>query len=139
MDQCAHCRQKEGCEKDCGGCCGCQGGKEITLSLDRRQARLLLEFSQVPFLPLCQAAGAEGETFPLFLPEGAGGTEIPFTAKTLRELSDMGLISLDTALPLDGYDYAEYNVLEPSLSIQERGSMALTPLGQVAMEQIEML
>ena len=61
MDQCAHCRQKEGCEKDCGGCCGCQGGKEITLSLDRRQARLLLEFSQVPFLPLCQAAGAEGD------------------------------------------------------------------------------
>ena len=51
----------------------------------------------------------------------------------------MGLISLDTALPLDGYDYVEYNVLEPSLSIRERGSMALTPLGQVAMEQIEIL
>ena len=139
MDQCAHCRQKEGCEKDCGGCCGCQGGKEITLSLDRRQVRLLLEFSQVPFLPLCQAAGAEGETFPLFLPEGAAGSDIPSTAHPLRELTDMGLSSLDPALPLDGSEYAEYNVLEPSLSIRERGSMALTPLGQVAMEQIEML
>ena len=119
-----NCQDCSGCTS-CSGCSGCaHTPREITLT--REQARLLTQFAQLPFLPVCQT-----QQGPILLTEK--GT--PRDSQFLESLVALGLITLDVGLPLQNYDYAEY---APYLDQDgtERGSLALTSLGQAVLDAL---
>lgn len=145
------------CCGTCGGCGGGHGCGQMTeIVLDRFQARLLSHFLQTPFLPLCHLPSAEApwDALPLFLPQGDESLEeLSAIAHGLEALAELRLITLDAQLPLGGCDYREYRTSttlqalipqgEPAPSELEGrltyGSMALTALGQVVLEQLSEL
>jgi len=150
------------CESGCGGCGGCSP-KEVVLT--RPQAQLLSRFAQTPFLPLCRflmTSSREDELEsvglePVFLETGK--EDLPAAREIgalLTALADKGLITLDYELPLSNCDYGEYRdsplfalfrqTVEEGASrpgflfdtaVLEKGSMALTALGQAVLEQLE--
>ncbi|MDO4493592.1 MAG: hypothetical protein Q4C53_06880 [Clostridia bacterium] len=113
---CAH----GGCGACCGSCGSCGGD---TLFLTGGELALLRRFAEVPFLPLWWDPGAERPTDPAD-PTAEGSASV-------AGLSAKRLIRADRALPLAGYDYG------PVPEAASRGSMALTALGQQALEYLE--
>ena len=119
-----NCQDCSGCTS-CGGCSGCTNMPgEIVLT--REQARLLSRFAQLPFLPFCQT-----QQGPILLTEEGA----PWDGRLLESLAALGLITLDAGLPLQNCDYAEY---APYLEQDgtERGSLALTPLGEAILDAL---
>lgn len=116
MPQCDHCG---GCSG--GGCGGC--GRELALS--EGELSLLERFAQIPFLPVCRRADSET---PIYLEDETYPAEEYSAIIAWLELK--GLICLDYHLPLQNFDYAAYG------DYPLHGSMALTALGQEALEAL---
>jgi hypothetical protein len=123
----------------------------------------LLRFAESPYLPLCRflmGSSQEEELesvglSPVFL---EGNEDLPAVRETgavLEALANRGLITLDYDLALSNYDYAQYRSSPPfrlfretvaqgaqqpgflfDTAILEKGSMALTDLGQAVLEQV---
>lgn len=103
---------------DGGACAGCTGGGTLYLTVG--ELDLLRRFGEIPFWPVCRAAGGEEPVSP----DG-------MDAALLSALALKGLIRLDYDLPLTNYDYGAF------ASLPHRGSMALTAAGQAAVELLE--
>ena len=110
---------------NCSGNCASCGGCARELSLTRPELDVLAELGRIPFLPVARTVG---DLTPVCL-ELPGDREQNSLA--LQCLETKGLISLDFALPLIGFDdsaYAPWPI---------RGSMALTARGQQVLELVE--
>ena len=117
MGNCGHCSGN--CEK-CSGC-----ARELVLS--QAEVEFLKELGQIPFLPVARKMG---DLEPVFLEYGEEKKEA--YRLILQCLEKKGLISLDYAIPMKGFDdsaYAAYPI---------RGSMSLTQRGQTVLEMLEM-
>lgn len=108
------------CNGNCASCGGC--ARELTLS--RQELDFLMQFAQIPFLPVARKMG---DLEPVYLEADA-----PENASLILQcLEKKGLISLDYDKPLKGFDdsaYEDYPI---------RGSMALTERGHTVLELIE--
>ena len=113
------------CSGGCGGCSGCTGcGGAMELS--RGEIEMLLTLGQIPFLPVARKMG---EDIPVYLEDDRYSPEE--YSLILQCLEKRGLISIDYAQPLKGFDdkaYAAYPI---------RGSFALTQRGQRVLELLE--
>lgn len=110
----------------CGGCgSACGGCRSHVLLLTELEMQLLRQFGELAFLP---AACTRTSETPVYLTEL--GSRAAVSAAILA-LQIKRLISVDFALPLQGFDYAEYE------DYPIRGSMALTAAGQEALESLE--
>ena len=113
------------CSGNCGGCSGCTGcGGAMELS--RGEVDMLLTMGQIPFLPVARKMG---EDIPVYLEDDRYSPEE--YSLLLQCLEKRGLISIDYAQPLKGFDdkaYAAYPI---------RGSFALTQRGQRVLELLE--
>ena len=109
----------------CGLCCGggCTGCG--TIELTRMEIDFLLQFAQLPFLPVATDSDREK---PVYIGEETDGGN---DAKIIALLKAKNLISVDYDIPLENYDYSEYE------SYPVHGSMALTLRGQQAIDQIQ--
>lgn len=112
--------------KTCGGCNGgCSGCKSRILLLTKPELLLLRQFAELAFLPV--ACTRTDET-PVYLTELADRAQI---SEAITGLQCKRLISVDFALPLIGFDYAQY------AAYPIRGSMALTAAGLEALESLD--
>ena len=113
------------CSGSCGGCSGCTGCGGA-LELSRGEVDMLLTLGQIPFLPVARKMG---EDIPVYLEDDRYTPEE--YSLILQCLEKRGLISIDYAQPLKGFDdksYAAYPI---------RGSFALTARGQRVLELLE--
>ena len=113
------------CSGNCGGCSGCTGCGG-TMELSRGEIDMLLHLGQIPFLPVARKMG---EDIPVYLEDDRYTPEE--YSLILQCLEKRGLISIDYAQPLKGFDdkaYAAYPI---------RGSFALTQRGQRVLELLE--
>ena len=113
------------CSGSCGGCSGCTGCGG-TMELSRGEIDMLLTLGQIPFLPVARKMG---DDTPIYLEDDGYSPEE--YSLILRCLEKRGLISIDYAQPLKGFDdkaYAAYPI---------RGSFALTARGQRVLELLE--
>ena len=121
----------------CGSCAsGCGGCQSHVLLLTEAEIRLLRRFGlsgrsfipmligELAFLP---AACTRTNETPVYLSDLGGRAEI---SAAILALQVKRLISVDFALPLQGFDYAEYE------DYPVRGSMALTAAGQEALDSL---
>ena len=111
-----------GCSGNCSSCSGC--ARELVLT--EAEVAFLEELAQIPFLPVARKMG---DLDPVYLEEGPEKAEE--YRLILQCLEKKGLISLDFAVPLKGFDekaYADYPI---------RGSIALTERGQKVLEMME--
>ena len=113
------------CSGNCGGCSGCTGcGGAMELS--GGEVEMLLTLGQIPFLPVARKMG---DDTPVYLEDDSYSPEE--YSLILQCLEKRGLISIDYAQPLKGFDdtaYAAYPI---------RGSFALTERGQRVLELLE--
>ena len=119
MSGCGNCSGSCG---GCGGCTGCGGAMELS----RGEVDMLLTLGQIPFLPVARKMG---EDIPVYLEDDRYSPEE--YSLILQCLEKRGLISIDYAQPLKGFDdkaYAAYPI---------RGSFALTQRGQRVLELLE--
>lgn len=144
-------------------CCGCR--REILVS--EPEADFLMRLAQIPFLPVVRfllksslSSHLESEALaPVYLERSDDSLDtVKETGKVLKALKQKGLLSLDYDRPLEGGDYSLYErsklfayfketVAEGSrrpghlfnLPLLECGSIALTALGQQAVEQLEII
>ena len=113
------------CSGSCGGCSGCTGcGGAMELS--RGEIDMLLTLGQIPFLPVARKMG---DDTPVYLEEDRYAPEE--YSLILQCLEKRGLISIDYAQPLKGFDAKAY-AAHPI-----RGSFALTSRGQRVLELLE--
>ena len=113
------------CSGKCGGCSGCTGCGG-TMELSRGEVDMLLTLGQIPFLPVARKMG---DDIPVYLEDDRYSPEE--YSLILQCLDKRGLISIDYAQPLKGFDdkaYAAYPI---------RGSFALTQRGQRVLELLE--
>ncbi len=152
-----HCQRTSctSCSRD--SCCtGCSQPKELFLR--RQEADFLLRFAELPFLPAARfmlrrfgESSRDGDCLsPVFLQTPCDTLEvIHTTASILTRLASLGLISISYTEPLGHFNYAEYvnsdAFLEFSAQAEsftvpeiEYGSMALTALGQEAIDDLEL-
>lgn len=118
MGNCGH------CSGNCASCSGC--ARELVLS--PVEVSFLRELGQIPFLPVARKMG---DLEPVYLEHGEEKQEE--YSLILQCLEKKGLISLDYAIPIKGFDdsaYAAYPI---------RGSMSLTERGQAVLEMLEVL
>ena len=114
------------CKGGCGGCCGNCGGCGSTLVLAAEEITMLQLLGQIPFLPVARSAAS---TDPVYLEEGELSPEKSSLA--LQCLAKRGLISIDFDQPLKGAYGPQYD------AYPIKGSIALTILGQQALELLE--
>lgn len=115
-----------GCKGNCGGCCGTCGSCGSTLVLTEQEISMLKLLGQIPFLPVARRADSMQ---PVYLEEGELSCQQ--AGQALQSLEKRGLISIDYDQPLkDAYGsaYDGYPI---------KGSIALTILGQQAVELLE--
>ena len=113
------------CSGSCGGCSGCTGcGGAMELS--RGEVDMLLALGQIPFLPVARKIG---EDVPVYLEDDRCTPEE--YSLILQCLEKRGLISIDYAQPLKGFDDKAYT------AYPIRGSFALTQRGQRVLELLE--
>ena len=96
------------------------------MELSRGEIDMLLHLGQIPFLPVARKMG---EDIPVYLEDDRYTPEE--YSLILQCLEKRGLISIDYAQPLKGFDdkaYAAYPI---------RGSFALTQRGQRVLELLE--
>ena len=108
------------CNGNCGACSGC--ARELVLT--GKEIEFLNTLGQYAFLPVARTMG---DLTPVYLEEG----DREEMSLLLQCLEKKGLISLDFALPLKGFDDSAY------ASWPIRGSMALTARGQQVLELVE--
>lgn len=112
------------CHSGCGGCAGGCGGCGCgPLEITQKESVLLRLLGQTPFLPMGKTASGAIVCREEGVPEHA--------EEFLPRLEQVGLVRLDDDIPLVNFTYAAY---EDCLF---RGSMALTRLGQNALEALE--
>ena len=109
------------CEK-CNTCGGCGNGLELT----GEEIQFLQELGQYSFLPVARRAD---DMTPVYL-EQQEYTKEEYSL-ILQCLEKKGLIDLDYYSPLKGVDMAAY------AGYPVHGSMALTLMGQSALDQLE--
>lgn len=109
----------------CGNCCGnCGGCGELVLS--EGEVALLQQLAQFPFLPVARRADSME---PIYL-EDDQYTRSEYSL-FLQCLEKRGLISIDYAQPLSGFDMAAY------AGYPVHGSFALTLKGQQVLELMD--
>ncbi len=113
------------CSSCAGGCGGCGGCRSHVLVLTPPELALLREFAALAFLPVGCTRTDDTPVYHTTL-----GTPETISA-ALCALRDKRLISIDYALPLQGFDYAAY------AGCAIRGSMALTAAGQDALTALD--
>ena len=113
----------------CGGCggCGsaCGGCRSHVLLLTELEMQLLRQFGELAFLPVACTRTSETPVYLTTLDSRAA------VSAAILALQIKRLISVDFALPLQGFDYAGYE------AYPIRGSMALTAAGQEALDSLE--
>lgn len=114
------------CKGGCGGCCGKCGGCGSTLVLAAEEITMLRLLGQIPFLPVARSASSME---PVYLEEGELSPEKSSLA--LQCLAKRGLISIDFDQTLKGVYGKAYD------AYPIKGSIALTILGQQALELLE--
>ena len=114
------------CKGGCGGCCGNCGGCGSTLVLTEQEISMLRLLGQIPFLPVARRADSMQ---PVYLEEGELSPEQ--AGQALQSLEKRGLISIDYDQPLKGGYSPAYD------AYPIKGSIALTILGQQAVELLE--
>lgn len=117
------CPQSNCGKSNCGSCCG---GCRRELVLTEAETAMLGQLAQFPFLPLSRDPRTGN---PVYL--GAKDRTPEEYGRILTSLKLKGLVSLDYDLPLVNFDYVPYQ------SYPVHGSMALTALGQEAIELLE--
>lgn len=110
----------------CGGCgSACGGCRGHVLLLTELEMQLLRQFGELAFLP---AACTRTSETPVYLTKLDSRAAV---SAAILALQIKRLISVDFALPLQGFDYAEYE------DYPIHGSMALTAAGQEALDSLE--
>ena len=115
-----------GCNGNCGSCGSC-GGCAKELVITPWEVEVLEKLGQIPFLPVARKMG---DMDPVYL-EDRDHTVEEYSL-ILQTMEKKGLISLDFAVKIKGFDdsaYAAYPI---------RGSMALTQRGQQVLEMLEL-
>ena len=111
----------------CGGNCANCGGCARKLVITPWEIEMLRKLGQIPFLPVARKMG---DMEPVYL-EDRDHTVEEYSL-ILQTMEKKGLISLDFAVKIKGFDdsaYAAYPI---------RGSMALTQRGQQVLEMLEL-
>lgn len=152
-------------EHSCGGCCGGHHQEEIQMS--EEEIEFMKQLAQSPYLPLARFVLKSSKSShlesvalaPVYINNRADSMEtVKHMAAILKSLEGKGLITLDYELPLENGNYADYSESElyayfketvaqaedkeeflydmPSI---ELGSIALTYLGQIAIENLDKL
>ena len=111
------------CNGNCANCGGC--ARELVLT--PWEVEMLLKLGQIPFLPVARKMG---DLDPVYL-EDTDHTVAEYSL-LLQTMEKKGLISLDFAEKIKGFDDAAY------AAYPIRGSMALTARGQQVLEMIEL-
>ena len=152
-----HTASRKGC---CGGSCS---DKVITLSATA--VAMLEKLAQIPFLPVTRFVMGSSKSphlssialAPVYLENAEESMEqVKESAAALLQLSEYGLIDLDYDSPLERCDYALYEAADLyayfkktvqdgqqqadflfDLPRLERGSLALTTRGQMAITQLD--
>jgi len=150
--------EKKSC---CGGCC-CKR-KRITLS--ESEIAFVSRLSQTPFLPITRFIMKSSKSehissvalAPVYIEDKTDSMEqVKDVSSALISLCDYGIISLDYEIPLENYDYTFYESSELyayfketvregqdkqgflfDTPVLECGSLALTALGQQAIENLK--
>ena len=119
-------QETETCDGDhCGKCCGGSCGGCGAIELTQEEIALLLRFAVLPFLPVVSTS--IGSKAVLAEPGGSDNAEL---SECIASLASKRLIQLDFDIPLSNYDYCGFD------EYPVRGSMALTILGQTAIDQL---
>ena len=111
----------------CGGNCANCGGCARELVITPWEIEMLQKLGQILFLPVARKMG---DMEPVYL-EDRDHTVEEYSL-ILQTMEKKGLISLDFAVKIKGFDdsaYASYPI---------RGSMALTQRGQQVLEMLEL-
>ncbi len=111
------------CNGNCAACGGC--AKELVLT--PWEVEMLQKLGQIPFLPVARKMG---DLDPVYLEDRDHSVEE--YSLLLQTMEKQGLISLDFAVKMKGFDDAAY------AAYPIRGSMALTQRGQQVLEMIEL-
>ena len=111
----------------CNGNCASCGGCARELVLTAWEVEMLQKLGQIPFLPVARKMG---DFEPVFLEDNDHSREE--YSLILQTLEKKGLISLDIARKMKGFDDSAYS------AYPIRGSMALTARGQQVLELIEL-
>lgn len=149
------------CGSGCGGSRGCSGCGTRVIYVTEDEKEFLMKLAQLAFLPLVrfvientQSGDITEGMAPVYLEDAAATPEtVQKTGQILTALSEKYLITLDYDLPLQNGDYTMFENAEvyrefydttttgassgydrPAL---QRGSMALTSLGQEALDSME--
>ena len=108
------------CGGNCAGCSGC--ARELTLT--EAEIAFLLNFAQIPFLPVARRADNMDHQY--------RESDAPENSTLILQcLEKKGLLSVDYDKPLKGFDYSAYQ------GYPVRGSMALTERGHQVLELLE--
>lgn len=152
-----------GCSSASSGCCGSQ--REEPLYISTEEEEMLQHFAQCPFLPIAQFRlhpSGEGEIMtlePVFLLTGKETLDIiKERGQTLLLLEEKGILSLDYEQALQEDDYrffresVAFRLLVQTVSEGREtgsflyelptvtlGSIGLTPLGDLVIEQLDFL
>jgi len=110
----------------CNGNCASCGGCARELVLTAWEVEMLRKLGQIPFLPVARKMG---DLDPVYLEDDDHTVEE--YSLILQAMEKKGLISLDFAEKIKGFDDAAY------AAYPIRGSMALTQRGQQVLELIE--
>ena len=110
----------------CNGNCASCGGCARELVLTAWEVEMLRKLGQIPFLPVARKMG---DLDPVYLEDDDHTVEE--YSLILQTMEKKGLISLDFAEKIKGFDDAAY------AAYPIRGSMALTARGQQVLELIE--
>lgn len=152
--------------KSCGENGGCGGGcQDRVIYITEEERAFLMKLSELPFLPLTRfimksttADHTESVALaPVYLSDKRDSMDaVKKTGDILRSLEDKYLITLDYDLPLQNGDYSVYEESELyhlfcstvqeggkqagflfDQPVLERGSIALTTLGQDAIDSLK--
>lgn len=153
-------------DKNCGQDGGCSSGcQDRVIYITEAEKEFLMKLAQVPFLPLTRfimrsttSDGAESVALaPVFLSDKRDTMDtVKKTGAILHSLEDKYMITLDYDMPLQNGDYSLYEESELyqlfcstvreggnqagflfDQPVLERGSIALTTLGQDAIDSLE--
>jgi hypothetical protein len=111
----------------CGGNCANCGGCARELVITPWEIEMLQKLGQIPFLPVARKMG---DMEPVYL-EDRDHTVEEYSL-ILQTMEKKGLISLDFAVKIKGFDDSAYG------AYPIRGSMALTNRGQQVLEMLEL-
>lgn len=153
-------------ESQCGDGCGCSGGcSDNVIYISEAERDFLMKLAQLPFLPLARFIMKSSNSdhmesvalAPVYLNTKTDSMEtVKATGAVLLGLEEKYLVTLDYETPLQNGDYSMYEesgvyqffcstvqdgAKQPGFMfdqpVLERGSLALTALGQYAVESLQ--